>query len=116
MKLTYHRCGDYWFPDLGLSDLDQKPVGKYGLMRQDYLQHERPGFYTRLLLSGELMAHLHEIDLACHERLELLLPQMKALDGVTEQLKSEDQLEWVRRMDHIRDRIEEILRDELIYA
>ena len=62
------------------------------------------------------MPHLHEIDRTCHERLNVLLPQMKASDGVTEELKAADQLEWVRRISNIQDRIEEILRDELIFV
>ena len=116
MELKYHRCGDYWLPDLSLTEEEQKPVGKYGMMRMDYLKDHRPGLFNRLLLSGKLMEHLHEIDATCHARLDLLIPQMKEAEGVTETLKMTGQLEWVRRMNSIHHRIEETLLDELIYS
>ena len=72
MKLKYYRCGDYYFPDLGLTEEEQHPVGKYGQMRMEYLRKNRPGLFTRLLLSGKLMEHLHEIDDTCYERLAIL--------------------------------------------
>ena len=116
MKPTYCRHGDYLLPDMGLSEEDRQPIGKYGYLRLAYLQKERPGLYTRLLLSGKLMHHLHEIDRTCHERMSLLIPQMKDSEGLTEQLKAEDQMEWVRRMNSIHNRVEEILLAELIYC
>ena len=116
MELKYYRCGDYLLPDLGLTEEEQKPVGKYGMMRMDYLKEHRPNLFNRLLLSGKLMEHLHDIDATCHTRLDLLIPQMKEAEGVTEALKMTDQLEWVRRMNSIHHRIEEILLDELIYS
>ena len=116
MELKYIRCGDYLLPDLGLTEEEQRLVGKYGMMRMNYLKEHRPGLFNRLLLSGKLMDHLHEIDAACHARLDLLIPQMKEAEGVTETLKMTDQLEWVRRMNSIHHRIEETLFDELIYS
>ena len=116
MKLKYIRCGDYLLPDLGLTEEEQQPIGKYGQMRLDYLKKHRESLFNQLLLSGKLMAHLHEIDDTCHARLDLLIPQMKEAEGVTEALKMTDQLEWVRRMNCIHHRIEEILLDELIYS
>ena len=116
MNITYHPHRDYLLPDISLCEQDNQPIGKFGLMRLDYLQKERPGLFTRLLLSGKLMSHLHEIDRICHERLIVMLPEMKAAEGVTEELKAADQMEWVKRMNSIQDRIEEILRDELIFV
>ena len=116
MELKFIRCGDYLLPDLGLTEEEQKPIGKYGQMRLDYLKKYRESLFNQLLLSGKLMAHLHEIDDTCHARLDLLIPQMKEAEGVTEALKMTDQLEWVRRMNCIHHRIEEILLDELIYS
>ena len=116
MELKYIRCGDYLLPDLGLTEEEQKPIGKYGQMRLDYLKKYRESLFNQLLLSGKLMAHLHEIDDTCHAQLDLLIPQMKEAEGVTEALKMTDQLEWVRRMNCIHHRIEEILLDELIYS
>jgi len=116
MKLTYRRCGDYLLPDLGLTEGEQHPLGKYGRMRLNYLKEHRPGLFSRLLLSGKLMEHLHEIDKTCNARLDLLIPQMQAAEGITEELKAADQLEWVRRMNDIRHQVEEALLDELIYV
>ena len=116
MTLTYHRCGDYLLPDLGLTDEEQRPLGKYGRMRLNYLKEYRPALFNRLLLSGKLVKQLHEIDETCNARFELLIPQIQAAEGVTEALKAEDQLEWVRRINDIHHRIEEILLAELIYS
>ena len=69
MKLNYNRHGDYFLPDLGLTEAEQRSLGKYGRMRLRYLEEHRPGLYTRLLLSGTLMEHLQEIDRTCQERL-----------------------------------------------
>ena len=115
MELKYYRCGDYYFPDLGLTEEEQHPVGKYGRIRMAYLRKNRPGLFNRLLLSGRLMNHLHEIDNVCHERMELLVSQMKQAEGVTEALKASDQMEWVRRMNSIYHRAEEIILSELVY-
>ena len=98
MELKCYRCGDYLLPDLGLTEEEQKPIGKYGMMRMNYLKEHRPGLFNRLLLSGKLMDHLYEIDTTCHARLDLLIPQMKEAEGVTETLKMTDQLEWVQKI------------------
>lgn len=116
MELTYHRCGDYLLPNLELAPEDRQPIGKYGRMRLAYLQAHRPGLYTRLMLSGKLIPHLVETDASCKERLDLLIPQMMQQEGVTEQFKASNQMEWVARMNSIHARVEEILRDELIYC
>ena len=116
MKLTYHRNGDYLLPDIGLTEAEQRPLGKYGQMRLRYLEEHRPGLYTRLLLSGTLMEHLQEIDRTCQERLEHLTRQMQAQEGVTEELKAMNQMEWVQRMNAIHHQIEEILLTELVFA
>ncbi len=116
MKLTYHRNGDYLLPDFGLTEAEQRPVGKYGQMRLRYLEEHRPGLYTRLLLSGTLMEHLQEIDSTCQERLEQLTCQMQAQEGVTEEMKAENQMEWVQRINAIHYHVEEILLTELVFA
>lgn len=117
MKLTYHRNGDYLLPDIGLTEAEQRPLGKYGRMRLRYLEEHRPGLYTRLLLSGKLMEHLQEeIDSTCQERLEQLTRQMQEREDVTEALKAENQMEWVQRMNAIHHQVEEILLAELVFA
>ena len=116
MKLTYHRNGDYLLPDLGLTEAEQRPLSKYGRMRLRFLEEHRPGLYTQLLLSGTLMEHLQEIDSTCQERLEQLTRQMQAQEGVTEEMKAVNQMEWVQRMNAIHHQIEEILLAELVFA
>ena len=114
MELTYRRCGDYDIPNISIPAEETHPLGKYGRMRLRYLREHRPLLFNQLLLSGNLMVHLHSIDESCQERLELLIPQMQAAESVTEELKVADQIEWVRRMNSIQHRIEEILLNELI--
>ena len=116
MKLTYHRNGDYLLPDIGLTEAEQRPLGKYGRMRLRYLEEHRPGLYARLLLSGRLIEHLQEIDRTCQERLEYLTRQMQAQEGVTEELKAVNQMEWVQRMNVIHHQVKEILLAELVFA
>ena len=116
MKLTYRRCGDYYLPNIGIPEENKRPLGKYGIMRLRYLQEHCPLLYNQYLLSGKLMAHIYCIDKTCEKRFDLLIPQMKVAEGVTEKLKMTDQLEWVRRMNSIHHRIEEMLLDELVYS
>ena len=115
MDLTYTRKGDYLFPDLRLED-ENLPIGKYGLLRKSYLKEHKRGWYSSLLLTGKLDEHLAEIDQACAERVELITNQLARREGVTEALKASDQMEWVRRMNSIRARAEEIVLDELVYC
>ena len=116
MKLTYHQNGDYLLPNLGLTEAEQRPLGKYGRMHLRYLEEHRPGLYTRLLLSGKLMDHVQEIDSTCQERLEHLTRQMQAQEGVTEEMKAVNQMEWVQRMNAIHHQVEELLLAELIFT
>ena len=115
MKLTYHCCGDYLLPALTIPD-ESVTLGKYGRMRKTYLKEHKPILYNALLLSGKLTAHLVSVDAECRERLEILLPQMMQVEGVDEALKARNQMEWVRRMNSIQNRAEEILLNELVYA
>lgn len=115
MKLTYHRCGDYLLPDLTIPD-EPVVLGKYSRMRKTYLKEHKPILYNVLLLSGKLTEHLIGVDAECRERLETLLSQMMRQEGVDEALKARDQMEWVRRMNSIQNRAEEILLNELVYA
>ena len=115
MNLTYLRNGDYLFPDLYLEDADP-PIGKYGLLRKSYLKEHKRGWYSSLLLTGKLDAHLAEIDQTCTERIELIMNQLARREGITEALKATDQMEWVHRMNNIRARAEEIVLSELVYC
>ena len=115
-KLTYTRCGDYYIPDLKLSEQPEAPIGKYGRMRQRYLKEHRPSLYSSLILSEKLYPHLLEIDRAAHERMDAMLPRMMEAAGVTEELKARDQLTWVGAMNSIRNRAEEVIRSEMIFV
>ena len=114
MNLTYLRNGDKLFPDLRL-EAEELPIGKYGLLRKSYLKEHKRGWYSSLLLTGKLDAHLAEIDRTCTERVELIMNQLARREGVTEVLKAADQMEWVRRMNSIRARAEESVLSELVY-
>ena len=116
MEISYSQCGDYLIPNLVRPEEEQQPIGKYGRMRKRYLKDHRPVLYSNLLLSGELHQHLHEIDQACTDRIELITQQMKVQEGVTEALKAADQMEWVRRMNSIQSRAEGIVLSELVYC
>ena len=113
---TYTHVGEYLITDLVISDTEQSPLRKYGRLRKRYLKEHRPVLYTNLLVTGNLDQHLAEIDEACDKRMELLMQQMSPQEGVTEELKASDQMEWVRRMNSIRNRAEEIVLQELIYS
>jgi len=111
----HYRCGDYLLPDLTIPN-ESVTLGKYGRMRKTYLKEHKPILYNALLLSGKLTEHLIGVEAECRERLEILLPQMMQVEDVDEALKARDQMEWVRRMNSIQNRAEEILLNELVYA
>ena len=113
---TYTQVGDVLLPNLCVGEEEQRPIGKYGRMRKRYLKEQHPVVFSELLLSGKLYPHLLEIDEACEGRIELLVLQMAKSEGVTEVLKAADQMEWVRCMNSIRNRSEEIVVHELIYT
>ena len=112
---TYRQEGDYLIPNLYLPDEPDYQIGKYGRMRRSYLKEHHPTFYRTLILDGTLFKHLAEINQACNERMEIIVSAMAKQEGVTEALKAADQMEWVRRMNNIRSRAEEIVLTELVY-
>ena len=114
LELTYHWEGDYLIPDLEPPEAPR--IGKYGTMRHNYLRDYHTGVFDGMLLSGTLNAHLEEIDRQANEMMERLITQMAKAEGMTEQLKAADQMEWVRRMNSIHNRAEEIIISELIYC
>ena len=116
MELTYTKCGDYLIPDLVLSDTKEYHIGKYVLLRLAYLKEPLPILYTDLIVTEKLFSHLEEIDIACRERLEIIEKAMMQQEGVTETLKTADQIAWVRSMNSIHNRAEEIVLAELVYC
>lgn len=105
-----------YYPDLKLPEGTQYVIGKYGLMRCEYLKNHRRGEYIRLLVDGKLNEHLYEVDEECHKRMELIVEQMKVGAGITEELKAADQMKWVGLMNNVRSSAEEIVLKELIYV
>ena len=114
LELTYHREGDYLIPDL---DPPEAPrIGKYGTMRHNYLRDYHTGVFDGMLFKGTLNQHLEQIDREANEMMEMLMTQMAKAEGVTEALKAKDQMDWVRRMNSIRNRAEEIVYSDLVYC
>ena len=116
MNITYERCGDYLIPNLIPNPEPEGELRKFGLMRKSYLENYRRGIYSGLLLSGELKEHLLMVQEQAETKFDLLVGQMAKHEGVTEQLKTQDQMLWVKRMNNIRARAEEIVREEIIYC
>ena len=116
MNITYEKCGDYLIPNLIPDPEPEGELRKFGLMRKSYLEKHRRGIYSGLLLSGELKKHLLMIQEQAEERFDLLVARMAEKEGVTERLKADDQMLWVRRMNNIRARAEEIVLNDMIYS
>ena len=112
--IDYILVGDYYIPDLKLPE-ESRPIGRYGRLHREYLKQEHPARYSSLILTGKLWTYLADLNEQAEERLDLIIEQMKAAEGVTEELKARNQLEWVGRMNNIRNRAEEIINSELIY-
>ena len=115
MNLIYEKCGDYLIPNLIPDPEPEGELRKFGLMRKSYLENHRRGIYSGLLLSGKLKEHLLMIQEQAETRFDLLVEQMVKKEGVTERLKAQNQMLWVSRMENIRARAEEIVREEIIY-
>lgn len=114
--ISYTLVGDYYIPDLKLPETENKPIGIWGRKRLAYLKEHKKFLFNQLVLSWKLNSHLAEINEQATEMLDRLTEQMEKAEGVTEQLKSENQMEWVGRMNSIRNRAEEIVNAELIYS
>ena len=113
---TYRQEGDYFIPNLTLPNDGDYKICKYGRMRLDYLKKHRKILYTNYVTEGTLSKHLSEIDQACNARMEIIVPAMAKQEGATEELKASDQIEWVRRMNGIRNRAEEIILREVVFV
>ncbi len=114
---TYMRQGDYLLPCLSLpAEKENKPIGVWGQRHLRYLKQHRKVLYTNLLTSGKLNSYLADIDKQAQDMFLRLVKQMAEREGVTEQLKAENQMEWIRAMNNIRHRAMEIVNDELIYT
>ena len=113
MNITYTQNGDYLIPNIVIRK--SKPLGHYGRLRKVYLEMHRPILFNELVLSDKLFEHCAEIEEAARNRMELIVPKLAKQYGVTEQLKADNQMEWVRQMNACKAQAEEIVKAELIY-
>ena len=113
--LSYTLCGDCYLPDLVLNE-EEPTYGKYGMLRKQFLKEHRSARYQYLLLTGKLNEHLNQIDQEAREQVEMLMKQMAEKKGVTEELKVQDQMKWVRLMNNIKASAEEIVLKNMVYV
>ena len=113
---TYTQVGDYLLPDLKLTEEEQQPIGVWGQRHRRYLKEHRRVTYATLLTSGRLNGYLADIDHQMEEMFSRLVKQLAEAEGITEQLKADNQMEWVGRKNNIRNRAMEIVNSELIYT
>ena len=113
-ELKYIRCGHYYIPDIRLPE-ENRPIGRWGRMHSDYIKEHNPIRFNDLCLSGALWTYLADLNEQAQIRLELIIEQMKAAEGVTEGMKQHDPMAWVGVMNSIRNRAEEIILREMIY-
>ena len=114
--ITYRLSGDVYLPLIAVGGNPTKPLGKWGRMRRTYLKEHRSGTYSEMLLTGTLMQHLSEIEETAERRMEELMESLKKTYHLTEQMKSENQMQWVQMMNNLRATAEEMIQSELIYS
>ncbi len=113
-QITYIKTGDYYISNLKLPE-ENRPIGRWGRMHRDYLKEHRPVVFNQLVLSGNLWSYLADINEQAQQRMEVLVKQMMASEGVTEELKETNQMEWIFRVNNIHSRAEETMVHDLIY-
>lgn len=113
--LDYVLMGDYYIPMLVLPE-KTRPIGYWGMLRKGYLKKHKSGMYSYLLLTGKLDGYLADLNEQAQEQYELIEAQMRSVEGVTEELKERNPMEWVRQCNNIRNRVQEIVLNELIYV
>ena len=112
--IDYILVGDYYIPDLKLPE-ENRPIGYFGRLHRDYLKQEHSARYTALLLTCKLWTYLADLNEQAEKRLDIIMEQMGTAEGVTEELKAKNQWEWIRKMNNIRYRAEEIVKNEIVY-
>lgn len=115
MEITYHREGDYLIPDLTIGEQKQVHLGKYGMMRLNYLKTQKKAEYSIMLIEGKLSEHLEDIDKTAKERVDRIVTAMAKQDGTDEELKAKDQLKWVGLMNNYFHCAEEIVLKDLVF-
>lgn len=114
--IEYVRQGNYYIPNLTVSDETEYQIGKYGSLRRTFLKEHHNWLYSSMLMQGTLLKHLAEIDEICHSALKDMMSKMANQEGVTEQLKATDQMAWVQKMNSIKHRAEEFIMREYVYG
>ena len=112
---TYRQVGYYFIPNITLPDDGEYQIGKYGMLRRTYLNEHRPNLYSILMMKGELLKHLEEIDKSTTQQVQTIVNQMAKAEGLTEELKATDPLLWTSRMNNILHSAEEIVLSEMVY-
>ena len=115
MKIEYTKVGDYYLPNLDYPE-EARPIGCWGMLRKEYLKAHKSGTYTYLLLTARLDSYLADLNEQAQERYELIEAQIRSAEGVTEELKACNPMEWVRQCNNIRNRVREIVLSELVYV
>lgn len=116
MNISYTKSGDYLLPNLRLKDKERFNIGKYGLLRLNYIKKYKLGLYFDLLVNDKLNEYLHNIDTTVMEKVQKLIKELTEKENITEELKSSNQMLWIGKMNNIKNRVEEIILKEYIYA
>ena len=116
MNISYTKNGDYLLPDLILEDKERFNIGKYGLLRLNYIKKEKLGLYFDLLVNDKLNEYLHNIDTTVMEKVQKLIKELAEKENITEELKSSNQMLWIGKMNNIKNRVEKIILKEYIYV
>ena len=116
MNISYTRIGDYLLQDLKLEDKERFNIGKYGLLKLEYLKKNKRGVYTELLMKDKLNEYLHDIDITLMEKEQSLIKELAKKENITEELKNNNQMLWIGKMNNIKNRAEEIILKEYIYV
>lgn len=116
MNISYTRIGDYLLPDLKLENKERFNIGKYGLLKLEYLKNNKRGLYTELLMKDKLNEYLHDIDINLMEKEQDLIKELSEKENINEELKNNNQMLWIGKMNNIKNRVEEIILKEYIYV
>ena len=116
MEISYTKVGEYLLPDLKLENKERFNIGKYGLLKLEYLKKDKRGLYTELLMKDKLNEYLHEIDTTLMETVQRLIKELAEKENITEELKSSNQMLWIGKMNSIRNIVKEIVLKEYIYV
>ena len=116
MNISYTRIGDYELPNLKLEEKERFNIGKYGLLKLEYLKMHKRGVYTELLMKDKLNEYLHDIDITLTEKEHSLIKELAEKENINEELKSNNQMLWIGKMNNLKNRVEEIILKEYIYV